>query len=495
MDNLYSELKKYNNCDIYPYHMPGHKRNMNTMPMAEAYAIDLTEVEGSDNLYHAEGILKDAMQRAANLYHAEETHFLVNGSTGGILSAISACVKQGGHILMARNCHRSAYNAVMLKNLRSTYLYPEYIKDWQVMGGITPEAVRIALEANPEIEAVFITSPTYEGLVSDIKQLAEEVHKYDIPLIVDEAHGAHFGLNEVLPDSAVTEGADLVIQSLHKTLPAFTQTALLHVNGNRVDREKIRMYLSLYQTSSPSYVLMAGIDQCIALLEEKRTTLFAQFYQNRQQFFDKIKELKHIRILDKSILQDIGGHASFHAKNPYGTIAMDDCKLVISAQGTNYNGQKLYEILLHQYGLQMEMAASTYVLAILTVMDTREGFDRLAKALLAIDKEVHAMTEDNHQSTLEKEKIQIDTNILYSCGKPFFTIGEAVEKDWENCRLMMCENRVAADYICLYPPGIPLIVPGEQFTACLIRQIEAYQKEGLCLLGVEKNQNTVKVVK
>ena len=293
----------------------------------------------------------------------------------------------------------------------------------------------------------------------------------------------------------MTEGADIVIQSLHKTLPAFTQTALLHINGNRVDREKLRMYLSLYQTSSPSYVLMAGIDQCISLLEEKRTKLFAQFYQNRQQFFDKIKELKHIRILDKSILQDIGGHASFHAKTPYGVIAMDDCKLVISVQGTNYNGQKLHEILLHQYGLQMEMAASTYVLAILTVMDTREGFDRLAKALLAIDKEVHVVTEDNHQSIFEKGKIQIDTNNVYSCRKPFFTFGEAVEKDWENCRLMMCENRVAADYICLYPPGIPLIVPGEQFTACLIRQIEAYQKEGLCLFGVEKNQNTEKVVK
>ena len=472
VDSLYNKLEVYGNSGIYPYHMPGHKRHMHFAPMAEAYAIDLTEVDGSDNLYHADGIIREAMQRAANLYHAEETHFLVNGSTGGILSAISACVRQGGHILMARNCHRSAYSAVMLKKLHSTYLYPEYIKDWQMMGGITQESVKVVLEEHPDIQAVFITSPTYEGLVSDVRKIAEEVHKHNIPLIVDEAHGAHFGLEEALPASAVTEGADIVIQSLHKTLPSFTQTALLHINGERVDREKLRMYLSVYQTSSPSYVFMAGIDQCIQLLEEQRMELFAQFYKNRQQFFEQVKELKHIKILNYNIV------------GTYGVVAMDVCKLVISVHDTDCSGQRLYEMLLHEYGLQMEMAAATYVLAIVTIMDTKEGFDRLAKALLAIDKILHLSVET-----------QIETVAGYDCGKQVFVIGEAVEKEWENCELTVCKNCIAADYICVYPPGIPLIVPGEQFTSELIRQIETYQREGLCLLGVEKNQNTVKVVK
>ena len=232
------------------------------------------------------------------------------------------------------------------------------------------------------------------------------------------------------------------------------------------------MYLSIYQTSSPSYVLMAGIDQCISLLEEQRVKLFAQFDENRQQFLEQVKELKHIQILNQSIV------------GAYGVTALDVCKLVISVHGTDCSGQRLYETLLHEYGLQMEMAAATYVLAILTIMDTEEGFDRLAKALLAIDKTLHIPAE-----------IQIDTVTGYDCGKPVFSIGEVVEKEWEACKLATCENRIAADYICVYPPGIPLIVPGEQFTSDFVRQIEAYQNEGLCLLGVEKNQNTVKVVK
>lgn len=485
MDNLYDNLNAYGKSNIYPYHMPGHKRHMEHTPLSEAYGIDLTEIDGSDNLYHAEGILQEAMQRAAKLYGADETHFLINGSTGGILSAVAACVKQGGHILMARNSHRSAYNAAMLQNLHTAYVYPEYIGDWQIAGGITPEAVRNALAHNREIQAVFITSPTYEGVVSDIEAIAEEVHRYGIPLIVDEAHGAHFGLDDRMPVSAVHKGADIVIQSLHKTLPAFTQTALLHINGNRVDREKVRLYLSVYQTSSPSYVLMAGIDQCIHLLEEKRTELFAQFYENRQRFLARITDLKHIRLLDQSVV------------GKYGIMAVDDCKLVISVKGTDCNGHKLHQILLQEYGLQMEMAASTYVLAILTIMDTPEGFDRLAEALLAIDNRLRMVpeTESTEAAGKGQDDVQFHVDKSEKSAKIVFTIEQALQHESEDIPLSRCDGRVAADYVCAYPPGIPLIVPGEQFTKDVIKQIEKYHTDGLQVLGVGKNQNTVKVVK
>lgn len=506
MADLYEWLKAYQKSNIYPYHMPGHKRSMENMPLSEAYEIDLTEIDGSDNLYHADGILQKAMQRAARLYGADETYFLVNGSTGGILSAVAAAVKQGGHILMARNSHRSAYNAAMLQNLRITYLYPEYIDDFQIMGGITPEAVRSALAEHDDIEAVFITSPTYEGVVSDIKRIAQIVHEYHIPLIVDEAHGAHFGLHERLPASAVAEGADIVIQSLHKTLPAFTQTALLHVNGEQVDRERVRRYLSVYQTSSPSYVFMAGIDECIHLLETKRDELFTQFYHNRQQLMEKTAHLKYIRVFDKSV---IGKHE---------VTALDDCKLVISVAGTDCSGQQLHQMLLHEYGLQMEMVESTYVLAIMTIMDTKEGFCRLAEALTAIDAGLQPMSEfmdanqrpmpetavaEKAESFTEGNSIGSDRSSRQHHGNRTkqtgitakLTIGKALSYDSEDCPLTECENRIAADYICVYPPGIPLIVPGECFTECRIKQIEKYLADGLCVLGVKKNENTVKVIK
>ncbi len=475
MDNLYDKLKQYHQSGIYPCHMPGHKRNMQFMPMADAYAIDLTEIEGLDNLYHAKGILKDAMVRTARLYHAQETHFLVNGSTGGILSAIAACVRRGGTLLLARNSHRSAYHALMQSDLRGVYLYPQYDEKWQIAGGITPESVRAALQEHTQIQAVFITSPTYEGIVSHIGEIAKEVHRHGIPLIVDEAHGAHFGLDWHLPASAVSQGADIVVQSLHKTLPAFTQTALLHVNGERVDRERLKRYLAVYQTSSPSYVLMAGIDQCIALLTEKKEQLFAQFYEKRTKFLEKIKQLKHIRIINGAMLEMAG------------TAAVDDCKLIISVYGTNCTGQKLYGLLLRQYGLQMEMAASTYVLAVLTIMDTEEGFDRLAKALLAIDEKLCALP-DGAGNVLEAEK-------EHTFLKAVSTIAKAVDDASESRELAACAGMAAAEYVFVYPPGIPLIVPGEVFTPALIGQIMRYQKEGLHVCGIDKEKGTVNVIK
>ena len=256
--NLYDRLLQYQSSEMYPFHMPGHKRRKDDF--ANPFFIDITEIEGFDNLHHAEGILKDAQDRAAALYHSEETYFLVNGSTCGILAAVSACTARGGKILMARNCHKAAYHAAYLRGLDIEYLYPEKEDIFGINGGIHEDIVEKALEEFQDIQAVMITSPTYDGVVSNVEKIAQIVHRKGIPLIVDEAHGAHFGFHEYFPKSSVEMGADLVIHSLHKTLPSLTQTALLHVNGNRVDRECLRKFLDIYQTSSPSYVFMAGMD-------------------------------------------------------------------------------------------------------------------------------------------------------------------------------------------------------------------------------------------
>jgi len=258
LEDLYSKLMAYGNSDVYPFHMPGHKRNKK---FDEFYKMDITEIEGFDNLHHPESIILEAEQRAAHLFGAEETFFLVNGSTSGILAAISSISKEGSTVLVARNSHKSVYHGIYLNNLKVTYLIPDVIEEFDINGGIDPEEVRICMEHNKEIAGVIITSPTYDGVVSDIRKIADIVHEYGIPLIVDEAHGAHFPLWDEAPESAISCGADMVIHSLHKTLPSLTQTALLHVNGNIVDRDKIRRFLGIYQSSSPSYVLMASIDR------------------------------------------------------------------------------------------------------------------------------------------------------------------------------------------------------------------------------------------
>ena len=298
MGELFDKLANYGNSGIYPFHMPGHKRQKTVY--FNPYKIDIIEIEGFYNLHHAEGVLLEAQKKAEKLYGSEESHFLINGSTAGILSAVSACAKKT--VLIARNCHKAVYHAALIRNLDVYYVYPEIQEEFMLNGGINPADVERSLEEHPEIEAVVITSPTYDGIVSDVKRIAEIAHAYGKPLIVDEAHGAHFGFSKYFPENSVHLGADIVIHSLHKTLPSYTQTALIHINGKLVDRQKVRMFLQMYQTSSPSYILMAGIDECIRYVEEQGTDAFDKFAERLDRIYKRAKEFRSIHLVDESIV-------------------------------------------------------------------------------------------------------------------------------------------------------------------------------------------------
>ena len=249
MEKLYRKLEEYSRSDYYPFHMPGHKRNPASVRGEFPLERDITEIEGFDNLHHPEDLLLEAQQNVAKLYGTRESFYSVNGSTAALLAAISAAVPRNGQILVARNCHKAVYHAIYLRNLKPAYIYPQMDSEWWINGGIFPDKVERCLAENPEIQAVLITSPTYDGVVSDVKEIAEIAHKYGVPLIVDEAHGAHFHFSNYFPASAAELGADLVIQSFHKTLPAMTQTAVLHNCSDRVDSRLIRRFMGIYQTS------------------------------------------------------------------------------------------------------------------------------------------------------------------------------------------------------------------------------------------------------
>lgn len=371
MEYLYEKLEAYGKSDYYGFHMPGHKRNSDVTQANLPYGIDITEIEGFDNLHHAEEIIREAEVRAASMYHAEATHYLINGSTAGILSAVMGCTKKGGKILMARNCHKSVYHAVFLNELRPVYIYPEFDETMELNMAVSPEKIERLLEEHKEVQAVVLTSPTYDGVLSDIERISEIVHQKKIPLIVDEAHGAHFGFHPYFPENANTKGADVVIHSLHKTLPALTQTALIHLNGTRIDRRKIRNYLHIFQTSSPSYVLMASMDECLRMVAEQGDVLFETYVKNLESKRGELKKLKHIRLME--------------------TEEFDRSKLVLSVKDTIlkkenrvFTGKMLYERLLLEYHLQMEMAAGSYVIAMTSIGDTKEGMDRLILSLIHI---------------------------------------------------------------------------------------------------------------
>lgn len=462
MEYLYEKLEAYGKSDYYGFHMPGHKRNSDVTQANLPYGIDITEIEGFDNLHHAEEIIREAEVRAASMYHAEETHYLINGSTAGILSAVMGCTKKGGKILMARNCHKSVYHAVFLNELRPVYIYPEFDETMELNMAVSPEKIERLLEEHKEVQAVVLTSPTYDGVLSDIERISEIVHQKKIPLIVDEAHGAHFGFHPYFPENANTKGADVVIHSLHKTLPALTQTALIHLNGTRIDRRKIRNYLHIFQTSSPSYVLMASMDECLRTVAEQGDVLFGTYVKNLESKRGELKKLKHIRLME--------------------TEEFDRSKLVLSVKDTIlkkenrvFTGKMLYERLLLEYHLQMEMAAGSYVIAMTSIGDTKEGMDRLLSALFEIDEELEKNSEEEKRYYLPRQE-----QVLTS----FEVEGMRRMENVKSLSWKESAGFISMEYAYLYPPGIPLIVPGERITKETAAMLVDYQNKGFSVEGI-----------
>lgn len=507
---IMERLIEYTGSDAYPFHMPGHKRREipDGIPggFPNPYGIDITEIDGFDNLHHAEGILKDAMDEAAAVYGADRSWYLVNGSTCGILSAVFAVTENGGRILTARNCHKAVYHAIYLNRLRAEYLYPEEIVEFGINGGIRAEDVRKALEKDAmrcagksgdmrgkrtKIQAVLITSPTYEGVVSDIRAIADVAHEYGIPLIVDEAHGAHLEYADrchSFPKSALECGADIVIQSLHKTLPCFTQTAILHIKGDRVDQDRVARYLSMFQTSSPSYLFMAGIQRCIRYMDSTGRDGMIRYEERLKWFMEQMKGLQVLEVLTRDIC------------GKYRAVAgWDPSKIVVSTmRAKDFHGEELAEMLRKNYHLEMEMTAPEYVIAMTSVLDTDEGFERLTKALLEIDEEL-LKAEEKRRKTVSETGDQKENTVRERAEKnckasetlqsrilrpnETMSICEAMDANTGRTALQNTVGKVSAEFIYLYPPGIPIIAPGEVFTREIVEMIEAYKKAGLLVQG------------
>ena len=498
---LLERLTEYAGSDAYPFHMPGHKRREipDGIPggFPDPYGIDITEIDGFDNLHHAEGILKDAMETAAAIYGADRSWYLVNGSTCGILSAVFAATENGGKLLTARNCHKAVYHAICLNRLEAEYLYPEEITEFGINGGIRAEDVRKALEKdamrcagnsgdvrgkNTKIQAVLITSPTYEGVVSDIRAIADAAHEYGIPLIVDEAHGAHLEYADQchsFPKSALEYGADIVIQSLHKTLPCFTQTAILHVKGKLVDQDRVSRYLSMFQTSSPSYLFMAGMERCIRYMDGDGRNEMIRYEKRLEHFMERMEGLQVLEVLDREIC------------GKYRTVAgWDPSKIVVSTmRAEDFHGEELAETLRRKYHLEMEMTAPEYVIAMTSLMDTEEGFERLGTALLEIDGALRHCVEPEQQKekgeSKEKERCETpevtESKVLHPVRR--MLICEAMDADTERTAFQDTVGKVSAEFVYLYPPGIPIIAPGEVFTDAIVEKIMAYKAAGLLVQG------------
>lgn len=453
---IYESLKENAESGIYPMHMPGHKRNGEFLKMVNPYTIDITEIDGFDDLHVPEGIILEAMEKGKALYSSRRCYLLVNGSTCGILSAICACVPKGGKLIAARNCHKSVYNAMALTECESVFLMPETDGKCGICAGITPYQVEKALSENPDASAVMITSPTYEGVVSDIEGISRATKKYGVPLIVDEAHGAHFGFSPLFPKSAVSQGADIVIQSLHKTLPAFTQSAVLHICTKFGESFPVKRYLSIFQSSSPSYILMAGMDRCFDILQKEGAELFGLYEKRLASFYSAAKSLKVLKVLP--------------GEYPAGFMR-DMGKIVIDLSSSSLTGGDFSKLLLEKYKIQLEMASSGYAIAMTSICDTDEGFKRLLEALAEIDFSLKKSGERKLFAPLPAKVERV------------FKISQALSAPSNSIDFKSAEGRVSGEFIYAYPPGIPIAAPGERFTASVLSSIEELIRCGVSVKG------------
>ena len=442
-----------------PMHMPGHKRHLCADYLRMLGAdVDITEIDGFDDLNAPEGVILEAERNAAALYGAEEAFFLVGGSTSGILAGMYHFLSPGDRVVVARNCHKSVYNAVEICGATPDYILPEADENG-IFLDIKPEAVGRKLEEGGA-KLVVVTSPTYEGVISDVKAIKKVCEKFGVPLLVDAAHGAHLDLSEHFKGGAVKAGADITVCSLHKTLPSLTQTAIVFTRG--IGRDAFQRAISVFQSSSPSYLLLASADGCINLIKD-RPGLFDCWSGALSRFYEKAKNLKYLGVFS-------GG----------GACGFDRSKIVILTGGTPLTGFDAAKMLRNE-GIEPEMAAENHLIAMTGIFDGDYELDRLFSALRIIDGKARAGA---------KKPLPCASLPEYSLPPK-----EALSRPAESVPTDAAEGRISAEYIYAYPPGIPLIVPGEIFSRGVTEAAAGLRGHGGRVISSDKTLKTVKVLK
>lgn len=494
---LQSQLEEYASKGLYPFHMPGHKRRCKPVP-GLPYGWDVTELPGTDDLHDASGILREAMERTAAQCGADRTWYLVNGSTCGLLAGIRALARRGNEVLCARNCHKAVYHALELAGCRVHWIMPPIDPGWGICGGISASQIETVVRRHPSVRAVILTSPTYEGVLSDIRGICEICHSRNIPVLVDEAHGAHLmpmSEKEGFPEGAVACGADIVVQSPHKTLPSLTQTALLHLQGKLADPDRIENELDIFETSSPSYPLMASLDGCTGILRAQGEELFAGWAARIGRFDTEARRLRRIRILHHIPAQ--AGETATQQTIP--SALYDPGKILIDASAIGMTGPELAAVLRDDWKMETEMARGKLVLAMTSLCDDEDSLDRLADALAVIEKAAEGMQmqglSDPERSREPAESavsavspdlsdkdhtVRLEISSALAGLKPVTvcTLAQAAGQQTVRSPLSDAGGKICAQYLYFYPPGIPFLAPGELITREHIRLLTATGQAG-----------------
>ncbi len=439
--------------------MPGHKGSAiyrkygYTEFLEKMMDCDITEIIGADNLFQTEGILKAAQDEYAKIYGVKRAYMLVNGTSGGVIAAIMASVPKGGKLVMARNSHKAIYNALLLADIQPVYAYPEMIEEYGISGEITPEEIQRCLNENPDASAVILPSPNYYGICSDIKKIADIVHAAGKILIVDQAHGAHLkffsdcGYSD-MPKSAEEQGADVAVNSIHKTLASFTQSAALTFNSDRLDHYTLEDKLQMIQSTSPSYILMGSLDINADIIKNHKEEVFGEWHDALVYFYEEAKKIEGLEVIRD-------------AKLDFTKINLD-----MSAYGLT--GSQLEQMLMEK-GIYAELTTGNILMCMTGIGNTKADMEKLLTALKEI-AETLPKVEGKKQTppAVLEERFEL-------C---------AVPQKRERIPLEAGAGRICASSIIPYPPGIPFICPGERITAEVISYIKALREAGEKVIGV-----------
>lgn len=453
-------LQKYTDDKIIRFHMPGHKGNnvihasIRKLLGTKPFRADVTNVQGMDDLHKPQGIIRLAEKLAAETFGADFSYFLINGSSCGLQALVLTICNSGDKILVPRNIHRSVLSGIILSGAIPIFYLPEYNTDYGIFMGTTPEVIRYHLETTPGIKTVLVVSPTYNGITSDIKSITEISQEYGVPVVVDEAHGPHLRFHEGLPTSALEQGAAAVVHGTHKLLSSFTQASMLHVKSNHIDKEKLAAILKLLQSTSTSYILLASLDAARAQMEENGRNLIDDALNISMLLRAEMMNLKGIRTFGPEIIGN------------WGVAGLDPTKITISFKEYGVSGFWIEEQLRHEYGIQVEMADLFNILLLITFGNTKKDVQSFLHSLEKMLPIIQSAPEESRLNT-ELAKINVFSSLPEAVASPrdaFFAAKKLVP-------LEDAAGKICGEAVACYPPGIPIICPGERITSQIVEYL------------------------
>ncbi|MFG6149056.1 aminotransferase class I/II-fold pyridoxal phosphate-dependent enzyme [Halobacillus sp. B23F22_1] len=476
---LFSGLKQHIDKKPVQFHIPGHKQGKGmdsefaSFMGSQSLAIDLINIEPLDDLHHPHGLIKDAQTLAAEAFGADYTFFSVQGTSGAIMTMVMSVCNPGDKIIVPRNVHKSVTSAIIFSGAIPIFVHPALDDQLGISHGITPEAVNHACEAHPDAKAVLVINPTYFGVTADLKQIVNIAHDYGMPVLVDEAHGVHIHFHERLPASAMQAGADLAATSVHKLGGALTQSSVLNLKEGLVSHERVQSVLSMLTTTSTSYLLLASLDTSRRHLAVNGKEMIQQTLNLADEARRKINQIPGLYCVGEEIL---GTPATFD---------YDPTKLIISVKDLGVTGYDVEVWLRRHYQIEVELSDLYNILCIITSGDSNREITLLIEAL------THLAGEAARNSKVDSVKVSVPDIPLLALSPR-----EAFYASSETIPFARSVGRISAEFLMVYPPGIPIFIPGEIITQDNIDYINENISAGLPVQGLEDDTlETIQVIK